>query len=95
MILNKWPNPTHPPLRKKTLLRDDSPQSCFLALTYPEIRPQKNLPFFVLFLNDQNAKDTEKEGARSRGSGKRMAEGVEGASMKLTAVKNSVGCFRK
>ena len=39
----------------------------------------------MLFLNDQNVKDTEKEGARSRGSGRAMAEGVEGASMKLTA----------
>lgn len=44
----------------------------------------------MLFLNDQNVKDTEKEGARSR-EGKSMAKGVEGASMKLTAVKNSVG----
>lgn len=37
-----------------------------LGIDIPWNSAPKKLPFFALFLNDQNAKDTEKEGARSR-----------------------------
>lgn len=58
--------PTQPIPFKKNLIKGWFTTIMLLGIDIPWNSAPKKLPFFALFLNDQNAKDTEKEGARSR-----------------------------